>query len=78
LKLGSKIIQAKQICAGLATASGGQVPDVSMATTDTSFAQGSRILQLTKQLDKFRENDRFLGKFRMLGRTERRQGGAHP
>jgi hypothetical protein len=54
------------------------VLDVSMAATHISFAKSSRILRLAKQLDKFRKDDRFLGKFRMLGRNERRQGGVHP
>jgi hypothetical protein len=53
------------------------VPDVSMATTDIVFGRGS-ILHLTKQLDSFRKKDLFLGRFRMLGRTERRRGGAEP
>lgn len=61
--------------AGLTTTSMGQVPDVSMATTDVVFGGGS-ILLLTKQLDSFRKKDLFLGKFRMLGRNERRRGGA--
>jgi hypothetical protein len=46
-----------------------------MATTDIVFGRGS-ILHLTKQLDSFRKKDLFLGRFRMLGRTERRRGGA--
>jgi hypothetical protein len=48
-----------------------------MATTDIVFGRGS-ILHLTKQLDSFRKKDLFLGRFRMLGRTERRRGGAEP
>jgi hypothetical protein len=61
--------------AGLDRASCEQVPDVSIATTDIMLG-GSSILQLTKQLDSFSDKDLFLGRFRMLGRTERRQGGA--
>jgi hypothetical protein len=61
--------------AELPTPSSAQVPDVSMATTDIVFGHGSA-LQLAKQLDSFTDSNSFLGKFRMLGRTERRRGGA--
>jgi hypothetical protein len=52
----------------------GQVPDVSIATTDIVISASS-ILKLNQQLDSFNEKDAFLGRFRMLGRTERRRGG---
>jgi hypothetical protein len=63
--------------AELAMVSHGQIPDVTIASTDI-ISGGSSILQLTKQLDSFSGKDLFLGKFRMLGRNERRQGGVQP
>jgi hypothetical protein len=65
----------EELSAGLTTTCSGQVPDVSIAATDIASGQGS-VLQLTKQLDSFRKKHLFLGRFRMLGRTERRHGGA--
>lgn len=52
----------------------GQVADVAMAAAD-GMAAGDRIKDLTKQLDSFHKKDLFLGKFRMLTRSERRRGG---
>lgn len=63
-----------RLLAGLNTTGSGQVPDVSLATTDVVFGSAS-ILLLTKQLDSFRKKDLFLGKFRMLSRSDRRRGG---
>lgn len=52
-----------------------QVPDVSLAGTDIVGVHDRKMLALHKCLDQFQADDRFLGKFRMLGRRERRRGG---
>jgi hypothetical protein len=62
------------LVAGLTITGSGQGPDVSIATTDIT-AEGSSILQLTRQLNSFRKKNLLLGRFRMLGHTERRSGG---
>lgn len=53
------------------------MPDVSMATTDMLFGNDS-VMPLMRQLDSFKKKDLFLGRFRMLGRSDRRRGGAPP
>ena len=51
-----------------------QVPRNLLATGGAS-ATAAAIKALGKQLDTFHRKDLFLGRFRMLGRSERRQGG---
>lgn len=58
----------------VAAAAPAEVAAAAPAASDTMC--GDRLIdRLQRQLDVFTEEDRFLGRFEMLGRTERRRGG---